>query len=466
MSTLKPGIVHLGLGAFFRAHGATYIQEALDKNGGNWGVVGVSLRSAGVRDKLEENAWKYHLVQLSDTGLETQKIDVLTNVLVAPENPDAVLRAMASPHTKIVSLTVTEKGYCLSSSNGSLDFNHPDVQHDINNKVPVSAPGYIVRAMEIRKARGLSPFTVLSLDNLLNNGAQIKAAVLALAEKINPELAMWIKEYARFPATMVDRVVPATTQALIENVADRTGISDPALVGHEPFRQWVIEDDFVNNDRPEFDGVGAQLVSNVAEFEHMKLRMLNGTHSSLAYLGAIAGFRTVADACADETIASFLQQLWKDEIIPSLSPPEATDLNDYANDLLKRYKNTGIQHRLEQIAMDGSHKLPQRILATIEDNARAGRESPGLTLAIAGWIRFLEGTDDNGDKLEVSDPLKDRLQTLIKTHTSRAELVKGLLELDAVFGGSPPDHFETSLIAALNKLDDIGAKAAMQEMIS
>lgn len=458
----KTGIVHLGLGAFFRSHGAVYIQNAMKKDGGDWGVIGVSLRSPGMRDKLREQNWRYTAAEMGPEGLKTQDITVLNDVLVAPENPQAVLDAMADETVKIVSLTITEKGYCLASSDGAPDLNHPDIQHDIAHDMPKSALGYIVRALQHRRAAGLRPFTVMSLDNLPNNGAQIKAAVLSLASQINPDLAAWIESEARFPSTMVDRIVPATTDALIAQIADHTGEQDVAPVGHEPFSQWVIEDQFVDNNRPDFASVGAQFVQDVTAFEHMKLRMLNGTHSSLAYLGAVAGFRTVSEACENADIVNFLSHLWTAEIIPTLTSPEATDLPAYAEALLQRYQNPAIQHRLEQIAMDGSQKLPQRLLGTIQDNAKAGRSFDGLALAVAGWVRFLEGKDDNGNALSISDPLQDQLQELITTASTRDDLVTKLIGFKAVFS-DPPAELAPALLAALAKLDDKGALAAMRE---
>ncbi len=464
--TARPdtGIVHLGLGAFFRAHGAVYIQEAMAQAGGDWGVVGVSLRSPGVRDKLRARDWDYTLAEMGPDGMTPRTIDILNDVLVAPEVPQAVLDVMTRDSVKIVSLTVTEKGYCLTSSDGGLDLDHPDIAHDIANALPRSAPGYIVRALQTRKAKGLRPFTVLSLDNLPDNGAKLKAAVLALAQQIDPDLAGWIETEARFPSTMVDRIVPATTPELIAQVAAQTGQEDAATVGHEPFRQWVIEDAFVDGVRPAFDLVGAQMVSDVRVYEHMKLRMLNGTHSSLAYLGAVAGFRTVSEACADPTIERFLRHLWTQEIIPTLNPPEGTDLNAYAEALLARYQNPAIQHRLEQIAMDGSQKLPQRILATVAENLAAGRPSKGLALALAAWVQFLKGRDDNGADLVVSDPMKERLQAVIAAATSTTDLVSRLLDVAAVFGNPAPQGLAPALTEALDLLDTKGAKRALQEV--
>lgn len=293
------GLVHLGLGAFFRAFGCVYVADAMQASGGDWGIVGVSLRSPDTRDALQPQDWAYTSVTLTPDGPQTRIIDVLNDVLVAPEEPEAVLAAMADPGVRIVSLTVTEKGYCHNPVTGALNPDHPDIVKDLNNDVPCSAPGYLVRALQRRQAAGVPPFTVLTCDNLPDNGALVRGVVLDLARRIDPALADWIVDHGKFPATMVDRITPATTEADIATVEGLTGRRDAAPVMHEPFRQWAVQDDFVNGDRPDLAAAGAQMVDNVTAFEDMKLRMLNGTHSALAYLGYLAGHATISDTVAD-----------------------------------------------------------------------------------------------------------------------------------------------------------------------
>ncbi|MEL7115059.1 MAG: mannitol dehydrogenase family protein, partial [Pseudomonadota bacterium] len=267
-------IVHLGLGAFFRAHGAVVIEQA----GGAWGITGVSLRAPGVRDRLAAQDYAYTAVELGPEDERHRVVEGLADVLFAPENPQALIARMADPATQIVSLTVTEKGYCHVPSTGALDLDHPDIQHDLRHPTPKSAIGYIVRALQSRRDAGLRPFTVLSCDNLPDNGRVAGRVVTDLARRIDPSLADWIASEARFPATMVDRIVPATTDENIAALAAATGVHDAAPVFHEPFLQWVIEDDFVYGARPAFETVpGVQMVADVAPFEAMKLRMLNGT---------------------------------------------------------------------------------------------------------------------------------------------------------------------------------------------
>ena len=434
-SAPDPGIVHLGLGAFFRSHGALVIEDAIGPKGGDWGIIGASLRSPDIRDRLKSQDFAYTAVEMAPAGKSARVVNVLCDVIFAPESQATLLERMADASTRIVSLTVTEKGYCYVPSAGALDTSQPDILHDIQNPSPRSAIGFIVRALELRKRAGLRPFTVLSCDNLPDNGHVTRNVVTGLARLIDPELASWIEEEGRFPSTMVDRIVPATTKSNIEALSDETNYIDEAPVFHEPFLQWVIEDSFVDDARPAFEDVkGVQMVRDVAPFELMKLRMLNGTHSSLAYLGYLAGHETIAETVADSVFENFVRHLWHDEIIPTLAPPEGVDLQSYANDLFERYANAAIQHRTWQIAMDGSQKLPQRILGTIADNEASGRSSKGLFLAVAGWMRYVGGVDEHGETIDVRDPLADRLRDLSLAAQSPEETAENLMSVREVFG--------------------------------
>jgi len=457
-SDAPAGIVHLGLGAFFRAHGAIYVAEAMERSGGDWDIIGVSLQSPGTRDKLKPQGWAYTALELGPQGETPQVVTVLRDVLVAPENPQAVLDAMAAPSVKIVSLTVTEKGYCHEPSTGRLNADHPDIRHDLENPLPKSAPGFLVRALAARRDAGLRPFTVLCCDNLPENGHVVRGVVLDLARLIDQGLAQWIETQGAFPSTMVDRIVPATTPADLDRLEALAGHRDEAPVMHEPFRQWVVEDNFVDNDRPDLGEVGVQLVENVTPFEHMKLRMLNGTHSSLAYLGYLAGHETIADTVADPVFAAFVDRLWRTEIIPALTAPPGEDLGAYADALAARYANPAIRHRTWQIAMDGSQKLPQRILGTIAEGRAARRPVPGLTLAVAAWMRYTSGRDEKGDAIEVKDPLAARLAALWRDDP--AETVAGFLALTEVFPATLREDagFAADLTAALEGLVTRGAR--------
>ncbi len=457
----RAGIVHLGLGAFFRAHGALHVAEAMAASGGDWGILGASLQSPRIRDAIAPQGYAYTAVEAGPSGDRARIVEVINIVLVAPEDPQALIDAMANPAIRIVTLTVTEKGYCHNPATGALNLGHPDICHDLSNSLPRSAPGFLVRALAVRRAQGLRPFTVLSCDNLPHNGAVARGVVLDLARALDPALAGWIGAEGRFPSTMVDRIVPATQPADLARASHLTSFYDAAPVIHEPFRQWVIEDDFVDNARPDFAAAGAQMVHEVAPFELMKLRMLNGTHSALAYLGYLAGHETIAETVADPVFAGFVQRLWTQEIIPTLTPPPATDLTAYATTLLVRYQNPAIRHRTWQIAMDGSQKLPQRILATLA----AGRPSPGLCLAVAAWMRYVGGTDEHGQPIDVRDPIATDLRRLCDAAPTAADRVAALLSLRSIFAPDIAARLAAPVTAAYTSLATIGARAAVQETL-
>ena len=458
---LDIGIVHLGLGAFYRAHGAVYIEDAIAASGGAWGILGVSLQSPTVRDQLTPQGGTYTALELTPAGATARHVQVVQDVLVAREDPQAVLAAMAGPAVRIVSLTVTEKGYCHNPSTGALNPDHPDIAQDLMQALPVSAPGFIVRALALRRAAGTPPFTVMCCDNLPNNGRVVRGVVLDLAHRIDPGLADWIAREGRFPASMVDRIVPATKPEDIARVESLTGFHDAATVVHEPFRQWVVEDDFVGNARPDLGAAGVQMVADVTPFEHTKLRMLNGTHSALAYLGYLAGHETIADTMADPVFAGFANRLWTREIIPALEAPEGVSLPDYAAALARRYANPGIRHRTWQIAMDGSQKLPQRILGTVATNLAQGRPCPGLMLAVAAWMRYVSGRDLQGGTIDVRDPLAAQLLAC----ATASDPVSALLSLNTVFAADLAPALLSPLRAAGHLLETKGARGAIEALV-
>lgn len=446
-------IVHLGPGAFFRAFNAPYTQDA----GDGWSVTAVSLRSSDIRDKLAAQDHSYTAVALGPDGMTPQEIEVVTDVLVAPESPMAVLIAMADPRVKIISMTITEKGYCHNPATGNLNMDHPEIVHDLAHpNAPKSAIGFLVHALARRRDAGGAPVTVLSCDNLPDNGALIRRVVLNFAQAFDADLADWIAKEIKFPATMVDRITPATTEEDIAKLEQLTGKIDPACVMHEPFRQWVIEDDFAG-ERPSWDKAGAQFVNNVASFETMKLRCLNGTHSALAYLGYLAGYKTIAEAMADPAYERFVDRLWAKEIVPTVPQPEGEDLAAYCASLKARYQNPSIAHRTWQIAMDGSQKLPQRILGTIADNMAAGRSFEGLALVVAAWMRYVGGVDEAGEPIDVRDPMAVDL---------RKASAEGLLAFEAVFDPAIANDptFRGAVLGAYNTLTTVGAKQAIVKL--
>lgn len=460
-------MVHLGPGAFFRAFSAVYTDEAMAAAGGDWGIVAVSLRRPTAHDQLDPQGGVYHSVTLSSDGPKPQLIGSVVRTLVAPDDPAAVVAQMADPAVRIVSLTITEKGYCHKPSDGRLNLQHPDIVHDLNDlSQPVSAIGFIVSALAVRHAAGGKPFTVLSCDNLPSNGALARGMVLEFAQNVGPDLAAWIETHVPFPSTMVDRITPATTDADIDALSDITGTLDLGCVFHESFRQWVIEDDFADG-RPAWEQAGAQFVSSVDAHELMKLRCLNGTHSTLAYLGYLAGFETIAETVADPDFAALCSMLWQDEIIPTVPQPDGEDLPAYSAKLMERYQDTSIRHRTWQIAMDGSQKLPQRILGTIADNLAMGRATSGLCLAVAAWMFYVGGVDENGQKIDVRDPLAEALKAASDSGKDAGEKVGAILAFRAIFPEALAENaaFRDGVVAGYETLVDGGALAAVRQLV-
>ncbi|SEJ55355.1 mannitol dehydrogenase family protein [Achromobacter sp. NFACC18-2] len=414
-SALRTGIVHLGLGAFARAHLAAVNDAALRAGAGpDWGVCGVSLRHADTRDALapQDGLYTLALRDADGGGAPRQHLAVigcLRETLVAPEQPGAVLERIAAPDTRIVSLTVTEKGYCHDPASGRLDLAHPDIAHDLAHPAsPRSVIGFLAYGLQRRRAAGRAPLTVMSLDNLPANGRLLRALVLAFAARVDAALADWIASACAFPCSMVDRIVPRTTDADRHDVAATLGVRDAWPVMAEPYLEWVVEDDFVAG-RPDWAAGGARFVADAAPFETLKLRMVNGAHSALAYLSVMAGWATVDEAMAQPGMRRFLSELMRQEIEPTLPPLPGLDLAQYRHGLLQRFANSALRHQTRQIAMDGSQKLPQRLLGTVRDRLAAQAPIPGLALAVAGWLYFLRGSDQAGRAYEIQDPMAEAL---------------------------------------------------------
>ena len=321
---LKPRIIHLGLGAFFRAHGALFTEDILADQGEDWGIIGASLQRPDQRDRLAPQDFLYTTVETGPNGQRARIVGCLLDVVVGPENPWTLLHRLTDSQTSIVTLTITEKGYCHAPVSGHLNTDHSDIRHDIEHPdAPRSAVGLITAALARRRAAGLPPFTVASCDNLPSNGVLLGRLVHEFAQLQDEELATWIERNVPFPSSMVDRIVPAQTPSDESVVEQLTGLHDAAPVMHEPFQQWVLEDRFVDGLRPPWERAGVQFVSDVSPFEHAKHRMLNGSHSALAYLGYLAGYETVFAAVSDDLFARFIKSYWRDDVIPNLPAPPA-----------------------------------------------------------------------------------------------------------------------------------------------
>jgi fructuronate reductase len=433
------GIVHLGIGAFHRAHQAIYTDEAVAAKGGEWGICGVSLRSPDVRDRLAPQQCLYTGVEKSREGVRRRVVGSVREVLFLGEERARIDARLASAQTKIVSLTVTEKGYCHDPATGALNFAHPDVVHDLGAlDSPVSVVGLLASAFAARCAAGAGPLSVVCCDNLPHNGRVLRGIVLAFAERVDATLARWIEANASFPSTMVDRIVPATTAGDIAENDAALGLHDAAPVVYEPFRQWVIEDAFVTP-RPAWEAGGAQLVGDVAPFEAMKLRLLNASHSAFAYLGFLAGHEFIYQVAAEPAFVAYMRALMGNEVAPTLTLPPGVDLPAYREALVTRFGNPALPHRTQQIAMDGSQKLPQRLLDTARANLAAGRDVRLTALAVAGWMRYVAGSDESGRPIKVSDPLAGEFAKIAQAqHGNPAALARALLGIRAIFGDDLP----------------------------
>ncbi|MFK7887156.1 MAG: mannitol dehydrogenase family protein [Gammaproteobacteria bacterium] len=398
------GIVHIGPGAFHRAHQAVFTEDAL-AHGGDWRVCGVQMRSSGVRDALRPQNFRYTLAILDETS-STRVISSMADILVASEDVLAVINQIAAPSTHILSLTVTEKGYCLTPA-GKLDLERPEVVADLANPAePQTAIGLIVAALTQRRERHIMGLTIISCDNLSDNGRLLETAVHQFAEQLDPSLKAWIGANVAFPCTMVDSITPATDDALRQLVHEKTGYVDAMPVSREAFSQWVIEDKF-SGPRPAWGKVGVTFTDNVALFETAKIRLLNGAHSALAYVGMLRGHHTVRAATSDDTLYAFVRELMLEEVCPTLQASDELDLVAYTDQILLRFRNPEIEYRLAQIAWDGSQKVRFRFFATIADNLAANRPTERLIYAVAAWLHFVRRCQRDG--VEMTDPMREPL---------------------------------------------------------
>ena len=462
------GIVHLGIGAFQRAHQAMYTEAALNAGDPRWGIVGASLRSPAVRNALKPQDGLYTLAVRGAEGERLQVIGAIRDVLVAPEDPQALLSALTDPAVKIVTLTITEKGYCHDPATAALDETHAAIVHDLAEPaLPRTAPGLLAEALRRRRAAKTPSFTVLCCDNLPHNGRTVAAIVTRFAALRDPGLAGYIRNEVAFPSTMVDRITPATTPEDRAAISGSLGLDDAAPVVTEPFSQWVIEDRFPGG-RPDWSLAGAEFVTDVAPYEHMKLRLLNGSHSTLAYLGYLAGYETVADTMQDANYRRLAEGVMNDAATTLKMPPGA-DVAAYKRALMERYANPALRHRTWQICMDGSQKLPQRLLGSIRDRLAAGAPINRLVMGIAGWMRYVTGIDEQGKPIDVRDPLSARLRSIADGAGLVAErLAPALLDVREIFGAelAADPRFRLAVTSALARVIEKGAKAAVAELHS
>jgi fructuronate reductase len=454
---LRVGIVHLGLGAFHRAHQATFTEDAVAAAGGDWGICGVSQRSSAVIEQLAPQDGLYTVLAEG----EARVVGTERDLLFAGTQGDRVVARMADPAVRITTLTVTEKGYRHDPATGRL--RGDDVTRaDAAAGMPRTVVGQVVRGLQARMNAGAGPHTVLSCDNLAGNGRTLAGLVgdfLDLMAASDP-LRAWIDEHVSFPNCMVDRITPATTDADRDEARALIGLDDEGVVVTESFRQWVIEDDF-RAGRPAWERAGALLVDDVTPYEVMKLRLLNGAHSTLAYLGALAGLDTIAETMARDAFATVVRRLMNDDVAPTLDVPADFDLKAYQEQLLDRFANPALRHRTVQVAMDGSQKLPQRLLGTIRDRRSAGAQPRWAAFAVAAWMRWVQTAST------LDDPLAPLLRRTLAGASAADDVVRRLLGVREVFGDDLRDDttLRDLLVDALERIGGRGALAAAQSMI-
>lgn len=460
---LKTRMVHFGFGAFHRAHQALLTDRVLNAQGGDWGICEISLFSGDtLMRQLREQDHLYTVLEKGADGNQAIIVGAVNECLNAKlDSLAAIIEKFCEPQVAIVSLTITEKGYCIDPATGALDLTNPRIVHDLQSPdEPHSAPGILVEALSRRQARGLAAFSVLSCDNIPDNGHVVKNAVLGMAEKRSPALADWIREHVSFPATMVDRIVPAATEESLAEITRELGVTDPCAISCEPFIQWVVEDHFVAG-RPAWEAAGVQMVSDVRPWEEMKLRMLNGSHSFLAYLGYLSGFQHINECMQDSAFREAAYRLMMDEQAPTLTITDV-DLTGYAQSLIERFANPALKHKTWQIAMDGSQKLPQRMLAGIRLHLARESAWPLLALGVAGWMRYVSGVDDAGTTIDVRDPLNDKIRAIVTTH-HEDQRVSALLSLSEIFGNDLPHNpvFVQTIETAWQRIAQHGAHQAV-----
>lgn len=465
---LQSRILHFGFGAFHRAHQALLTDRVLNLIKNDWGICEISLFNRKIMLQLKNQE---HLFTVLEKDSYRNVLTVVGSVKEClsgvGDTIEKIIEKICEPQVEIISLTVTEKGYCCNLSSGKVDLKDARILHDIKNpSTPCSIPGILVEAFKRRKNMGLPGVSVLSCDNIPNNGKVLKEVVLFLADQTS-FLSQWITDYVTFPSTMVDRIVPATSKHSFLEIENLLHVKDPCAVSCESFIQWIIEDNFISQ-RPKWEILkGVNIVKNVSPWEKMKLRMLNGSHSFLAYTGYLAGFKYISDCLKDSRYKTGVKSLMMYEQVPTLqSESIEVDLNDYSNDLIKRFSNSQLKHLTWQIAMDGSQKLPQRILNSVRVHLEKGTRWPLLAFCIASWMRYISGTDDSGQVIDVRDPLLKVIQkiTISSTENNRVE---ELLKIGKIFGKDLPRNFV--FVSEIKKmwrlLLNLGTKKALSNIL-
>jgi fructuronate reductase len=455
---LGTGIVHLGLGAFHRAHQALYTEAAMAAGDLRWGIVGVHLRGRKMADALAAQDGLFTVTERHADAATTRVVGAVKAALYAPDALSRVLHALADPAVAIVSTTVTEKGYSLDAGTGDLDVDDPELRHDLAlPEAPRSTLG--VLAAGLRQRPMSAPLTIVCCDNMAANGDTLRKLLLQFAGHVDPALARRIANEVAFPNTMVDRIVPAATAESLAWSELRLGLRDEAAIVCEPFSQWVIEERFAGP-RPDWEAGGALMTTDVRPYQAMKLRLLNGTHSAIAYLGQLRGLATVADAMADALVAPFVRRLMTEDLLGTVTVPTGYDAPAYCRELLHRFENPALDHRTQQIAMDGTQKVPVRWLPALRESSAAGIERPCLERALAAWLHVLAiGHDESGRALVIDDPGAVRLRQAM--HVARNPRAAVSAALDVVASDPWPTVVVERVAGHLETLRGGGAQALL-----
>ncbi len=465
--TLRQPIVHMGVGGFHRAHQAVYLDDLLHlPDEPRWGECGLGVLPSDdrMRDALLGQDCLYTVVERSAAGETARVIGSIAGYLYAPGDPEGAIEKLAAAETRIVSLTITEGGYFLDEGTGRFNPDHPEIRRDLEHPdAPRTSFGYIAAALDRRRLRGLPPFTLMSCDNLQSNGDITRGVLHTFAELRTPALAAWIAEHMSFPNSMVDRITPGTTEADREAVRAHYGFRDDWPVMTEPFLQWVIEDHF-SQGRPRWEKVGAQLVPDVAPYETMKIRLLNGSHMAIAYLGALAGFTHVHEIMADPLFLRFVQA-FMDEVTPVVPAIPGTSIPEYKATLVERFANPAIRDQVTRICSEGSAKIPKWLLPSIVELLAEGRPIHLLSLVVASWIHYLKvGVDERGRPLEILDARAEVLRQIAGTVKTDP---KPMLALSLVFGQALPGNplFVQGVEKALRLLSTSGVTATVRQYV-
>lgn len=462
-SAVTPGIVHLGVGGFHRAHQARYVDDLLASGITDWGIVGVGLMPQDVRmrDALAAQDHLYTLLERAPDGaVHGRVIGSIIDYLFAPDSPEAVLAQLTDPRIRIVSLTITEGGYHVNQATGGFDASDPAIQAGLEpGAVPSTAFGYVVEALARRRATGVAPFTVMSCDNIAGNGEVARAMLSAFASLRDPELGDWIASEVAFPSSMVDRITPATTDADVEEVGWRFGIQDAWPVVSEPFSQWVLEDHFPQG-RPPFEQAGVEMVPDVEPYELMKLRLLNASHQALCYLGYLSGYRYAHEVCTDPLFVDFLLGYMSQEGTPTLPQVPGVDLEGYRRELISRFANPHIRDTLARLCAESSDRIPKWLVPVITAQLAAGRSVRRSALVVASWARYAEGVDEQGAPIDIVD--RRRAEVMSRAIAQREDPLAFLRDPD-LFGDlvDVPD-FTEPYAEALASLHAVGARKTLE----